>query len=297
MASVSLNDIGNTQLGGSGSVNMKDLPVNMFTRTLSTAGYKRTNPFESTEHTPSNNDSAPHNLNEWEFYLHTRVDAGKDLSVEMGYGEMTVSWTRGNNYQDNCCRQVLYIKAMGTAEDLSVNPFSSPSASPDVSDVSQYTIAGTSGQYYAIGLKAFFDDSVTEYGVVDSLACDYSTASGTIPLTGAGRGISSSTAVWADTPSIDSISQDPGSTSCFGSDTPDVDMDVTMNGTSLGTLQRNVNGGSWTNVSTSVTAGASALTDTNRSPGNTYNYRLKYNDVSPESWSATKSIFVDCELI
>ena len=46
-----------------------------------------------------------------------------------------------------------------------------------------------------------------------------------------------------------------------------------------------MNGGSWTLVDASVTAGASSATVSRASNGDNYQFRLRYNDVSPDDWA------------
>lgn len=100
-------------------------------------------------------------------------------------------------------------------------------------------------------------------------------------------------------PVIDSVVQTTPAASCVAGCTGclNIRINVTMVGSSQGTLQERVNGGSWSTVDSGVTAGATALIVASRDAGKLYEYRLRYNDVSPATWSTTGGVTTECELL
>lgn len=300
-----LTTVGNTELKGSpGSVVLADIVANRFGRTLAADGYARVNPFEVNKGNAPSEETAPHSLDDWNGYDHDRIESGSGLSVEVGYGELTVSWTQHAGYSlaPSVLRQLVYVKSMGTTEDLSVNPFSAPDDTDDAGDGTSHTMVGlTAGNFYAIGMKVEFSDSDAAILPPDSTACNPDGSEA--PLIGAGEGISSGVAVFDDTPSIDSISQSPAAADCFqscsGTDCPDFTLSVTMEGPSTGRLEVSTNGGStWSLVDGNVPAGSSSLSHNDRNPGTTYTYRLRYNDVGGGSagpWSPTAARTAECD--
>lgn len=101
----------------------------------------------------------------------------------------------------------------------------------------------------------------------------------------------------SQTPAIDSVTQTTDPDACSVGQDVNLRIRVTMVGSSQGTLQEQVDGGSWTTVDSSVAAGATQLTRTVAS-GSSYAYRLRYNDVSPANWSAASAaVSATCNLL
>jgi len=296
--SVSLNAVG-AALSKSGPVTIAGATENGYTRTHASSGYARINPFQVEGGTAPSEFIAPHTLGDWANYAHASLNTGSALAATASYGEVGLTWTLPAGYSRDTANltQRLYWKDMGTTEDLNVNPFSTSTGSVDVGDVTSYTLTGlTAGHYYAIGLKVEWDDSLVVRDNVDSDA--YQIAAGQTALIGGGRGLSSGKAM-ATAPTIDSVVQltDPatclsGCTSCV-----DVKLNVTMEGSSTGRLEEKKGTGAWTLVDSAVTAGSTAITLTARDSNVTYQYRLRYNDVSPDTWSDTGSVDTVCTLI
>lgn len=297
--SVSLNAVGSA-LGKSGAVTLSDTVENGYTRTHAGSGYRRINPFQAESGNAPSELTAPHTLGDWVAYSHSSVNSGSALAVTRGYMEISVSWSKPAGYSraPSILTQKVYWKDMGTSEDLSVNPFNLPTGTADVGDVTSYDITSalTAGHYYAVGVKVEFDDSVDSHTNADSLG--YDSAMGETGLLGGGRGVSSGK-VYDDAPTIDSVVQDtdPGSCLVGCTNCVDITINVTMEGSSQGTLQEQVDGGGWTTIDSGVPAGSASLSRTNLDAGVSYDYRLKYNDVAGSKWSNVGSITTECTLV
>jgi hypothetical protein len=279
-------------MGKVGSVSLQDLETNPFTRTHAADGYAKVNPWGGgpTEF------AAPHSLNAWENYNHTAdPDSGDDLEVTVGYREVTIDWVKHSLYENGACRQLVYHKTMGSTEDLSTNPFSSPSGTSDVDDVATYTITGlTAGNFYAIGLKAEFDDTNGNVELpADDNACNVKT--GQTPLNGGGEGLSTGVAVYASEPSPVTATQTSTTDCFFGVDNVTIRVTIGMKGPSLGHLQYQKNGGSWTDLVTSLSAGTTTYDHVVLGDDSTYKYRCHYHDISPDSWATmTGTVTASC---
>jgi len=295
--SVSLNAVGSA-LGKVGAVTLAGATENGYTRTHAASGYKRINPFQVENGAAPSDFVAPHTLGHWAGYSHSSLNTGAGLTVTRGYRKASLSWSLPSGYSrdPSNLKQRVYWKDMGTTEDLSVNPFSSPTGSADAGDGTSYEITGlTAGHYYAIGVKVEWDDSVTVHTNADSLG--YDSAAGQTPLLGAGRGVSSGK-IFSDAPTIVSVQQLTDPSSCLAGCTGCVEirLNVTMEGSSQGTLQEKVGAGAFVTIDSAIVAGTSQINLT-RDAGIQYQYRMKYNDVSPEVWSNTGNITTECTLI
>jgi len=296
--SVSLNGVG-AALGKSGAVVLAGCVENGYTRTHGASGYNRINPFQVENGNAPSEFVAPHTLGDWAGYSHATLNEGSGLDATSGYAKIVVTWTRPAGYtrDPNNLVQRVYWKDMGTSEDLSVNPFSSPTGTADGGDGTSYdaTSGLTADHYYAVGVKVEWNDSSTTRESADSTAYDY--AGGSTPLLGAGRGVSSGL-IWSNAPAIDSVVQltDPGTCYVGCTGCVDVKVNCTMYGTSYGTFQEKVGAGSWTTIDANLTPGTSSITRTSLDAGVQYQYRIRYNDVSPDTWSNTGSITTDCIL-
>ena len=290
MTQVSLNGVG-TELARAGTVNLEDCETNPFSRVHSSGGYAKVNPWGALGLTEF---AAPHSLNAWENYNQDEAPiSGTDLEVTIGYAEMTISWVKDTLYQNDACRQILSIKSMGTSEVLSNNPFDS-GTDTDVGDVVTYTINATGGDFYSIGLKAEFNDSnLVVVESADSLGCNYK--SGQTPLLGAGRGISSGVQVYRTDPGP--ISQvragSPAASGCTSGDFVDVIISWDMNGPSTGRLEESKDDDVWTLVDSNVTAGSTGAT-LSRETTHNYKYRLRYNNITPDTWTTSSNTTIDC---
>ncbi len=301
MANVTLNTVG-TALSKVGTVTIAGITENGFTRTHSTAtGYARVNPFEIENGTGPTDFAVPHSLNAWENYSHADLNTGSALSATTGYEEINTSWTLPAGYarDTGSLDQKVYWKSMGPTEDLAVNPFATDASVASASDAGSYTIASglTIGHIFAIGVKVEWNDTIITRTNGDGVA--YNVATGTTPLLGAGRGVSSEVGVFDDAPTVDNITQAPGPTDCFIGCTGclTLTIDVTMEGPSQGTLQEDVDGGGFNTVDAGVPAQSNQLTRINLNAGVTYGYRLSYNDVAPTVWSTGDSLLTDCQLV
>lgn len=300
MTTVSLNTIGSV-LGKVGQVDLQDTVLNGYTRTHAVSGYRRINPFEVENGRAPPTFTAPHSLNEWENYQHTDINQGDDLLIAAGgYGGLDLTWTRPNGYTRDLANvtQKVYWKDMGLSQDLSVNPFSSPTGSADPGDGSSYSITGlVTDHWYAIGVKAEWDDSVATYENADSTAYDRDPAA--TPLIGGGRGISTDDPVFGTTPPFPNLTQNTDPDLCTVGDDVELKLEVGMEGPSTGRLEEEKNGGGFTLVDASVTAGTTNILLNRSSPDN-WNFRIRYNDVgggSPGPWSAEKNIDATCNLV
>lgn len=100
-------------------------------------------------------------------------------------------------------------------------------------------------------------------------------------------------------PVIDSVIQLTPADECLVgcSGCVSIRVNLTMVGSSLGTLQERVDGGSWSTVDPGVAAGATRATLSGRDPSKLYEYRIRYNDVSPDTWSTVRGVTTECTLI
>lgn len=100
-------------------------------------------------------------------------------------------------------------------------------------------------------------------------------------------------------PVIDSVIQTTPADQCLAgcSNCVSIRVNLTMVGSSLGTLQQRVDGGSWSTVDSGVTAGATRVNLSGRDPAKLYEYRIRYNDVSPDTWSTVRGVTTECTLI
>ena len=296
--SVTLNTVG-TALGKVGSVTLAGAVENGYARTHAASGYLRVNPFEVGDGQAPSEFVAPHTLGDWASYTQAAMNTGSDLEVTVGYAELEVTWVLPTGYSlaTAILTQKLMIRSMGGSEVLSTDPFDTPFSTTDVADVVTFTVAATVGEFFAIGVKSYFDDSVTVHEVSSSNAYVYKT--GETPLTGAGAGVSSEAAVYDTSPTISSVVQDTDPGACLAGCTGcvDITVNVTMEGTSAATVQEKVASGSWVTIDTGLPAGSSSFARTSLDAGVLYEYRLKYNAVSPETWSTTGSITTECTLV
>ena len=193
--------------------------------------------------------------------------------------------------------QKLMIRSMGASENLSLDTFTSPFSTTDVGDVATYTVSATVNEWFAIGVKCYFDDSVTVHEL--SSAGAYTYKAGQTPMLGASAGISSGAAVYSTAPVIDSIIQstDPGTCLVGCTGCVDFTINLDMQGPSLGTIQEKIGAGSWVTLDTGVPAGTASISRTNKDASVLYSYRIRYNDVSPDDWSNTGSITTECTLV
>lgn len=284
------------QLGHTGLIVVQDMFLNGFSRTFAGSGYRRINPFQVQAGTAPSSFVAPHSLGDWEGYDHDSVPAGSGLAIVMGYAGFTLSWTNPAGYSlaPSILDCMIYVRSMGASEDLSVDPFTSPDKTQSGGDDATEFVTAASfvGEFVAIGVKARFDDSVA----VHEGAVGFAPAGGQTPLIGAGIGISSGQAIWAPAPTIDSVDQvtDPGT--CSIPDVVELSIDVSMQGPSTGTLQESVDMGAFVTVDSGVPAGSTSLTR-NVPSGSNYRYRLRYNSVSPDTWSNILGRDAECTLV
>jgi hypothetical protein len=279
------------QLGKTaGQILLSALRTNGYTRTFAGSGYLRVNPFEVDANRAQDPDEAgtQHRLGDWLNYDHDRVGEGDNLLPTSGYGEIEVSFSRPNGYTraPAILDQRLFIKDTGDTEidegTTAVNPFSSPDGQASIGDGTTGDIDGSfaEGNYVAVGVKAEFDDSVSTFTNTDSLA--YDAHASAQELTGAGRGVL--VKVFAANPGPVSAVQTTDPDSCIGGDPVNIQISCNMEGPSTGTLQRSTNGGAFSTVDSNVSAGSSTINRSETS-GNNYQYRLRYNDVSPDQWA------------
>lgn len=304
---VSLNNIGATQLKKtSGAIAMNSMHTAVYIRTWTDATtFARENPYEAANGDAPTEHNSPYNLNDFDGYIQSTCNVGTGLTATPGYGKVTISWNLPSNF--NTYRPQLlavkgYVKGTGYSggspgeTETSTEPRTSPyttniegytNPGPTTMD---FTISGLAGTWVAVCLTGLFDDSdevfesTTEYGV---------DAGESYPLTGGDIGCL--VFVYDTEPTINSVVQQTDPNTCSIPDDVDVNINVTMEGTSTGTLQRKTGvGGTWGNVDTNVTAGSSVLNDTVAS-GNTYYYRLRYN-TGPSDWSNEGSFSATCNL-
>jgi len=313
MPPVSLIDIGVILGRTTGQdVNLGSLRADGYTRDYATDGYYVVNPFEvfnGNADDPARADDL-HYLGNWLGYDHDRLPAGSDLEDLGGYGAANLQWSRPPGFAEEptVVGVRIYAKSTGLSVDSvpgETETSTDPTDSPDTTDTAGFgatfpsdheiSLATSGGEWVAITVLTIFDDSDTVHE--DSEGYSARVGTGETPLTGAFEGILAQ--VWDTAPTIDDVDQDPAPGDCFtGTAEVDIIIDVRMDGSSEGTLQRSTDGGSnWTTVDSNVTAGASSLTDPDRDTGETYTYRLRYNDVSPNEWSNEASHFAECTQI
>lgn len=272
-----------------------------YTRTHAVSGRKRVNPFEVEASRGDDPTTPAYSLLAWEGYDQDDMPEGDDLAVDSGYGEIDLTFVRPAGYT----RATAIVDQKGYGRDtgettinaaaLAVNPFSTPDTSPSVGDGTTGTLSGlTEDEVAAVGVKVEFDDSVDVHTNVDSLAYDY--AVGEDPLIGAGRGVA--VLVFPANPGPISVTQDTDPDTCATGDPVDITIDFDMRGPSTGRLEQQKDGGSWTLVDASVTAGSSSATVSRDSDGSYYKFRIRYNDVTPDDWvTQTGTTTPTCNLV
>jgi hypothetical protein len=98
-------------------------------------------------------------------------------------------------------------------------------------------------------------------------------------------------------PEITSVTQTTNPDSCSVGSPVNLRIQMVSAGSSLMTLQRSVNGGAFATVDSGVTAGTTVINRSETS-GSGYRYQVKYNDVSPETYSpASSSTSAVCNLL
>jgi len=297
--SVTLNTVG-AALSKTGSVTLADCVESPYARTHAASGYLRVNPFQVANGNAPSEFVAPHVLGDWASYTQTALNVGTNLEVTVGYGKLTVSWVVPSGYVAAAyavLTQKLVIRSMGASENTSLDTFTTPFSTTDVGDVATYTVSATVSEWFAIGVKCYFDDSVTVHELSSSGAYTYK--AGQTPMLGASAGISSGAAVYSTAPVIDSIIQstDPGTCLVGCTGCVDFTINLDMQGPSLGTIQEKIGAGSWATLDTGVPAGTASISRTNKDASVLYSYRIRYNDVSPDDWSNTGSITTECTLV
>lgn len=304
---VSLNNIGATQLKkSSGVVSLNAIHTNPYTRTYGgTTDYARVNSYE-----PANGDApteynTPYSLNDFDAYLQNTIRLGNNLTATPGYGAVTLNWSLPAGF-DTYAPELLavkgYIKGTGYSggspgeTETSVEPRTTPYTTniegyTDPGPVTMtFTVSGLAGEWVGVCITGLFDDNDQVY---ESISEYSASGSETYPLTGGDLGVL--VYVYNTEPVINSVVQQTDPDTCTVGSNVDVNINVTMEGSSTGTLQRKTGvGGTWGDVDTNVTAGASVLSD-NVASGNNYYYRLRYN-TGPSDWSNEGSFSATCNL-
>lgn len=292
--SENLDRIGN-ELGRTSNVSLAAAAANPYSRTFAGSGYRRASPLQVA--LGAADVAAPVSLAGWEGYDQDSVPPGSNLAIAMGYAGFNLTWTNPAGYglAPSILDCFIYVRSMGAAQDLSVNPFVSPDKTQSGGDGESAFVTAASfvGEFVAIGILTRFDDSV----VVHEGAVGFSPAGGQTPLLAA-IGISSGQAIWAPEPSIDDVIQltDPGTCIAGCTGCVDVRLNVTMQGTSSGRLERRVDGGAFALVDAAVPAGSSQLNQFGLDAQKHYEWRLRYNAVSPDAWSTIEGITTECTL-
>lgn len=288
-------------LGKVGSWTLAGTVLDGYTRTHAVSGYRRINPFQVEAGNAPPTFTAPHSVTEWENYQHPDINTGSGLAITAeGYGEIELSWTRPNGYTRDLANvtQRVYWRDMGTSEDLDINPFSTPTGSADAGDGTTHTITGlTAGHFYAVGVKAEWDDSVATHENSDAGA--YAIDAGETPLIGGGRGIASGEVFGATINFSNLVQSSPDPSTCFTGEPVTLRLTLNMGGPSTALLQVEVNGGGFTTDVAAVSAGTSTIDRTKNSPHN-YNFRARYNDIgggTPGPWSVERDIDASCTQI
>lgn len=309
MATVSLLTVGQALGRTSGQqVKLGSLRDNGYTRTDAGSGYLRVNPFQVEDGNaddPARGDSL-HYLGNWVAYDHDHFNGGSNLEVTNGYGEVTLAWAKPAGYSraEAILDQKIWVKATGYTGDTpgetqtSTNPFDTPDQTQLAGDAltDDVNLASYPGEWVAIGIAPTFDDSVTvhEGGAGNG---DYSAKAGETPLTGAGAGIL--VRAYDEQPPTCSVTQITDPDSCYVGNNVTLRISVGMEGPSTGRLEESTNGGSsWSLVDSSVTAGTANIDVSRASGGPNYKFRIRYNDVSPDTWrTQTGTTTPTCNLI
>lgn len=289
------------ELKGSGTTRLRDLVLDGYTRTLASDGLARVNPFEVEDgRAPDPDDPGPpYLLTPWENYSHEAFNRGDDLRVTVGRNKLTVEWSlpAGYNRDPDNLTQYVYYKSMGTTQDLNTDPFVSPDGSPNVGDVTSYELTAVEGEWYAIGVIQEWDDSDELLSPATSFA--YIAHEDATELDTSASGISTDSAVFEDVPDEPGIQQLTDSEDCSFGCTDCVDMRISWThdgGPGSMTVEYSLDeGSSWTPIT--ETATSSGFSDIVVDGDDEVWARAKYNDVSPESWSATNERVVQCDQI
>lgn len=309
MGAVSLITTGEALGRTSGQeVKLGSLRDDGYTRTFAGSGYLCVNPYEEAAgraDDPNRGDSL-HYLGNWENYEHARLPAASDLEHTQGYGEVDLDWSgaSGHDSAPEIVGYKIYTKDTGYSGDspgeteTSTDPTDTPDQTQEegfiVTAVESATVdLGSYGDnWVAIVIVTLFDDSVTKHE--DNVGA--SPKAGETPLTGAFEGILLRT--FAETPPECSAIQTTDEATCTVGDNVNIRVSVQMEGPSTGRLEQQVNGGSWTLVDSSVTAGAANVNLSRASNGDNYKFRIRYNSVSPDNWrTMTGTITPTCILV
>lgn len=281
---------------------LDDLVGSGYTRTLAGSGLARVSPFQvelGNAADPATESSAPFELDDWTGYDHNGFPTGTGLIVTGGYGTIDVSWTAMPGYSraPSILRHLLYVQPTGeTSYNLDVigtDPKAGGSPFFNLGDGVSAAGIGVSmyeGTYIAVGVVVEFDDSDA---LIESPLWEPD-GSMSEPLSVVTPGVAIK--VYDSVPTINSVTQSPGSGSCFIGDDVDVRVNVTMEGPSTGRLEERVNGGEWTLLGGSIGAGTNGNLTFVRAEGNSYQYRLRYNDVSPDQWATSSVLNAECTL-
>jgi hypothetical protein len=292
------------QLGKtSGPIRLSELRTNGYTRTHAGSGYRAVNPFQVEQghaDDPSRIDTR-HYLGNWVDYLQSGLNTGSELTVASGYGEVTLTWTRpaGWSRASALLSQWIYMKRTEQTEVDStargVNPFDTPDSVVSLGAGSSANVSASAfvGEVIAVGVKVEFDDTVAVHTNPDNQA--YEPAVGQLSLTGVARGIA--LLVYDTQPVITNVAQTPESAVCIEGSDVEVRVFFTMLGPSLGTLQESVNGGAWSNISTTVAAESPSYALTRAGDSVTeLRFRIKYNDVPGDLWSNIAVFTPSCDI-
>lgn len=303
MPQVSLVYVGG-QLGKTtGQIHLSKLRENGYSRTFAGSGYLRVNPFEVEAGRAQDPAEAgiEHRLGDWNGYVHAALATGSQLLISSSYGELDVSWTKPAGYDraPSILDQIMYMKGTGETEinvtSTSVNPFDTPYSQISAGDGASGVIPASAfgGEIVAVGVKCEFDDSVTVRTNADSQG--YDIAAGQDPLIGGGRGVA--VKVYAITPTCGPVRQLQDPNVCLVGSNVDIRVRIIMEGPSTGRLEESVDGGAFALVDAAVTAGTDGEYPLSRASGHNYQYRLRYNDVSPDSWSTSSTFSASCNAI
>ena len=298
---VSLRTIAGRLKRTTGVKSLRALTEDGYTRVLSTDDYARVNPQEVVRGRADDPSSPTKALMVWENYDHDQVDAGDDLEHTPGYGEVTLTVARDPDYPTSGAGQGplthrAYLKDSGeTAVNptaLAVDPFTTPDQTTDIGDgpSGDASVSTFGSNYVAVGVRVRFDDSDEVFE-----SADHPGRTGEDLLTGAGDGIL--VIGYGTNPGPLSVTQVTDPDSCSAGSNVTVRISCTMEGTSTGRLEEQINGGSWALVDASVTAGSTQIDLSRASNGDNYKFRLRYNDVSPDDWATqTGTITPTCNL-
>lgn len=285
----------------SGQVLLSKLRENGYSRTHAGTGYRRVNPFEieaGRGDDPSRADTR-HYLANWLDYDQDRMPQGTGLIVTGGYGTIDVSYaeTPGYSRAPGTLRHLLYVQPTGETscsfDARGTDPTLGDTASPflnlgDVFSMDGIGVGMYEGEYIAVGVVIEFDDSVD---IIESPLFEPD-AGMACPLSVGHPGVAIQ--VFSSFATINNVSQSPDSSVCFIDDDVDVLVNISMEGPSLGTLQESVDGGAWTTIASSIGAGTVGNLTYVRPEGHSYQYRLRYNDVSPDTWDTSPILNAEC---